>query len=276
MFKVILLDIDGTLTNSKKEITPKTREALINAEKEGSILVLASGRPYNGMVSFAKELEMDKYHGLIVCYNGAKVVDFTSGEVLFDQFISVEDIKELLEHLKKFECVPMLEKDDYVYVNDVFNSHIMLKGKSFNVLQYESRGNKFKLCEKEDLAEFCDFKVNKLLTYGEPEYMKEHWEEMAAPFKGRLNSMFTSDFYYAYTDMDIDKTKAIRSVLEPWIKPEDMIAFGDAQNDSTMVCYAGKGVAMGNAKDELKAVADFVTLSNEEDGIAYALEVLSK
>ena len=274
-YKVILLDIDGTLANSEKKINEDTRKALIKAQEDGIRLVLASGRPAQGLKYFAETLEMDKHHGLGVCCNGAKVIDFESGEVLFNQAISLADIKALLEHLKKFEVVPLLEKDDYVYVNDVFNSTIDYKGEDFNVLKYETRSNNYMLCEKADLAAFVDFEPNKLLTYGQPEYLKEHWEEMAAPFKGRLNSMFTADFYYEYTALDIDKTKAIRTVLEPLgYAPEEMIAFGDAQNDRSMIEYVGTGVAMGNASDELKYCCDMITLTNDEDGIARALELL--
>lgn len=270
--KVIIMDIDGTLVNDKKEITPKTKEVLLKAQEQGALLVLASGRPTSGLRKLAAELQMDKHHGLFVCFNGSKVIDCQSDEVLFNQAMSVEDSKAVLEHLKSFKARPMFDKGEYMYVNDVFDNYITYKGKPFNVMQYESRGNNYILCEKRDLAAFVDFEINKILTYGDPEYLQEHYQEMMAPFKDRLNCMFTGDFYFEYTAKGIDKAKALDSALIPMgYTKDEMIAFGDAQNDKTMIEYVGCGVAMANASDDLKAVADEITLSNNDDGIAESL-----
>ncbi|MEG0365274.1 MAG: Cof-type HAD-IIB family hydrolase [Coprobacillus sp.] len=271
--KVIIMDVDGTLTNSQKVVTPKTKEALLKAEKAGAILVLASGRPTSGLVDLAKELEMDKHHGLLVSYNGSKVIDCETNEVLFNQALSVEEGKAVLEHMKKFDKVrPMIDKDDYMYVNNVYDNYIQFNGAPFDVIQYESRGGKFKLCEKEDLVEFVDFELNKILTTSDPEYLQEHYKEMMEPFDGKLSCMFTGPFYFEFTAQGIDKAKALDTVLIPrGYKIEDMIAFGDGHNDASMVKYAGTGVAMANAVQDLKDIADDVTLSNDEDGIAVSL-----
>lgn len=100
---------------------------------------------------------------------------------------------------------------------------------------------------------------------------------MMEPFKESLNCMFTADFYFEFTAEGIDKAKALDTVLIPMgYKKEEMIAFGDGHNDISMVKYAGIGVAMDNAVQELKNAADEVTLSNEEDGIAYTLSKYMK
>lgn len=274
MKKVIIMDIDGTLYNSKKTITPKTKEVLLRAEEKGAILILASGRPTVGLYDIAKELEMNKYNGLLVSYNGSCVSSYKTGEILFNQTLSKEEVKAILTHLKKFPRVrPMPDKDGIMYVTDVFDCYITYNSEPFNVLQYESRGNKFKLCEVDDLAEFCDFELNKIITTADPEYLQEHHVAMAEPFKDTINSMFTGDFYYEYTAKGIDKAKALDTVLRPMgYTPEDMIAFGDGQNDISMMQYASVGVAMGNAHEKVKEIADEITLSNNEDGIAVTLE----
>ena len=229
--KVIIMDIDGTLVNDEKVITPLTKETLLKAQDKGVRLVLASGRPTSGLLKLAEELDMRNHHGLFVCFNGSKVVDCQSHETLYNHAISVEDSKAVLEHLKNFKARPMFDKDEYMYVNDVFDNTITYKGKPFNVMQYESRGNNYILCEKRDLAAFVDFEINKIL-----------------------------------------KAKALDSVLIPMgYKKEEMMAFGDAQNDKSMVEYVGLGVAMGNASDELKAVANEITDTNNNDGIAKAI-----
>lgn len=271
--KVIIMDVDGTLTNDKKVITPKTKEALMKAQAAGTILILASGRPTSGLLGLASELEMDKNHGLLVSYNGSKVVDCETGETLFNQALTVEEGKAVLEHMKKFDRVrPMIDKGEYMYVNNVYDNIIQWRGKPFDVIQYESRGGHYKLCEVDDLAAFVDYPLNKILTTSDPEYLQEHYQEMMKPFKDKLNCMFTGDFYFEFTAQGIDKAKALDTVLTPMgYKREEMIAFGDGHNDASIVKFAGTGVAMANAVQALKDIADEITLSNEEDGIAASL-----
>ena len=271
--KVIIMDVDGTLTNGKKVITPKTKEALMKAQEAGAILILASGRPTSGLIGLMKELEMDKHKGLLVSYNGSTVIDCETREVLFNQALSVEESKAVLEHMKKFDRVrPMIDKGEYMYVNNVYDNWITWKGKPFDVIQYESRGGKFKLCEIDDLAAFVDFPLNKILTTSDPEYLQEHYQEMMEPFKDTLSCMFTGDFYFEFTAQGIDKAKALDTVLTPMgYTRDEMIAFGDGHNDKSIVSFAGTGVAMANAVQALKDIADEITLSNEEDGIAESL-----
>ena len=272
-YKVIIMDVDGTLTNSEKIVTPKTKEALIKAEEKGIKLILASGRPTSGLVDLGKELEMDRYHGLFVCYNGSKVVDCQTMGTLFNQPLSVAEGKAVLEHMKKFDRVrPMIDKGEYMYVTNVYDNYINFNGKPFNVFEYESRGGKYKLCEVDDLAKFADFEINKILTTSDPEYLQANYQEMMAPFKDTLSCMFTGPFYFEFTAQGIDKAKALDAVFKPMgYKQEEMIAFGDGQNDASMVKYAGLGVAMANAVDELKEISQYITGSNDEDGIADAL-----
>ena len=270
--KVIIMDVDGTLTNSKKQISSKTKDILLNAQNNGVKLILASGRPVTGLIDFAKELEMDKHHGLLVAFNGSKVVDVQTSEVLFDETMSIEEGKAVLNHMKNFNVIPMIQKDDYMFVNNVYNCMIQAFGKEFNIIQYESRGGKYKLCEIDDLAQFVDYPLNKILVAGEADYLQENYKEMMEPFKNTLSCMFTAPFYFEYTAKGIDKAKALDTVLIPmgYLK-EEMIAFGDGQNDQSMIEYAGIGVAMQNAVDSLKEVADEITLPNDEDGIGHTL-----
>ncbi|MBC1636435.1 HAD family phosphatase [Listeria welshimeri] len=270
--QAIILDIDGTLLNDDKKISPETKKALITAQQNGVKLILASGRPTTGMHLYAEQLEMETYHGLLVSYNGAKVVDCQTKEELFNQTLTIAEGKAVLEHMKQFEVKVMIDKDDYMYVNNVYDCYIPYKGEEINIIQYESRGGNFKLCEKEDLAAFLDYRINKILTAGDPDYMQKNYQAMMAPFKNTLNCVFTADFYFEFTAKNIDKAKALDTVLTPMgIHAENIIAFGDGHNDITMVKYAGTGIAMDNAVPELKAVANSITLSNNKDGIAHVL-----
>ena len=273
--KAILLDIDGTLTNTQKVITPRTREALLAAQEKGVVLVLASGRTATGLSTYAADLDLANHGGVLVCYNGAKSLNCQTGEVYFEQALTVDQGKRVLEHMKSFDVAPVIDHGEYMYVNDVF---FRIPGQANYpecIIEYEGHSNNFLLCEKRDLAAFCDFPLNKILNAGEPGYLQEHWQEMAAPFEGELTAMFTAPVYFEFTPLGVDKVRAIKDTFDALgIDQSEVMSFGDAQNDLTMIEWARIGVAMGNAVDEVKAKADFVTLDNDSDGIAYALREL--
>ncbi len=273
--KLIFMDLDGTLLNSEKKISPKTHYALIAAQQEGAKLVLASGRPLPGILPLAKALQMDIYEGFLISFNGAQVMDCKTGQVLYNKTMTVEEGQAILQHVENFDVIPMVVKDDYTYVKNVFAGHLDLAGTDFNVIDYEAHSNGYKLCEVDNMAVFADFPLNKILLAGQPEYLDQHYQEISAPFGDEVNAMFTAPFYYEFTAKGIDKAKAIDTIFKPMgYQPEDMIAFGDGQNDATMVAYVGLGFAMENAVDMLKEIADKETKSNDQDGIAYALENL--
>ncbi len=274
MIKAILLDIDGTLTNSQKEITPKTRDALLAAQDKGVILVLASGRADVGLHRFADILDMKHHQGVFVAFNGAKSLNYETGEVYFEQAMTVDQGRRVLEHMKRFDVASVIDCGEFMYTNDAYFT-IERDGAPWNIVEYEAHNNGFLVCEQRDLAACVDWGINKILNAGEPAYLQEVWQEMYAPFEGELSAMFTAPFYYEFTPLGVDKSRALAETFTALgIDPSEVAAFGDAQNDQTMIEWAGCGVAMGNAVDEVKAVADYVTLSCDEDGIAAALEHL--
>ncbi|MDB1711763.1 Cof-type HAD-IIB family hydrolase [Enterococcus avium] len=271
--KAIVLDIDGTLLNTGKIISEKTKQALIAAQEKGIKVILASGRPTTGMLELAEQLEMTKYEGFLVSYNGARVTDCLTKKVLFNQAMSIETGRAILEHLKKFDVIPMIDKEDYLYVNDVYSGMLDLPDGAFNIIEYEARGGNFKLSEIDDLAAFATFPINKILIAAQPEYLQKIAPALHAPFDEIVTAAFSAPFYFEFTDKGIDKAKALNTVFpEMGIHSENIIAFGDGHNDRSIIEYAGIGVAMGNAVDALKEIADDVTLSCDEDGIAAGLE----
>lgn len=275
--KAIAMDIDGTLTNDEKVITPRTREKLLEVQDRGVKLILASGRPAQGLKRLAHELELDSHDGLLVCFNGACVIDAQTSDVLFDQPMPADELHRLLKHLKGFDVIPWITKDDRLYLEDSYRCMLTLPdGSQKNIVKYERDACDLRIHEVADLASVVDEgPVDKLLTAGNPDYMQAHFEEMYAPFKETLAGMFTADWYFEYTAPGIDKAHALEGALPKLgIDASEVAAFGDGQNDKSMLAWAGTGVAMANAVDETKAVAQMVTASNNEDGIAVALEKL--
>lgn len=267
--KLLIMDIDGTLVTNKKEISPATCKALIDLQNNGVRLALASGRPAKGMLRFARQLEMDKHHGLLISSNGAKAEEINTGKVLFEHALSVAEAQAVLEHLKAFNVRPMIEDGDYMQVNNVFDCMITTGGRKFNVIEYEAHSNGFLLKESSDLAKSVNFRPSKILTAGDEEYLKDHWKEIAEPFKETLDSVFTSPFYYEFTAKDTNKGSAIEALD---YEKDEIAAIGDAQNDLPMFRAAGTKIAMGNSVDVVKEAADFVTDTNENDGIAKWIE----
>lgn len=272
--KAIVIDIDGTLLNEKSLITPRTKEKLIQAQKQGIKLILASGRPTQGMLPYATELEIDKYEGFLVSYNGSSIYDVKTKKVLFNQGIPIELAHEILEHLQQFNVVPLVDQEDYMYVTNAFPDLDIFKPTGYlNIIHWESRAGNFKLQEVDDFSTVITEPANKILVSGEPDYLEEHHEAMRAPFKDEIVAAFSTPFYFEFTDQGIDKANALDKVLpQIGIEPENIISFGDGQNDLSIIKYAGVGVAMGNAVPEILEIADETTKTNIEDGIAEFLD----
>lgn len=271
--KAIALDIDGTLTNDAKVVTPRTKEALLAAQRSGIRLILSSGRPVQGLRAIAAELELQDNGGLLVAFNGACVIDAQTDEVLFDQPMEERALRALVGHMRDFDVIPWITEGKYLYVERGCRHTIMYRDAPFDIVDYERRMCDLELVEVDDLLEVCSRPQDKLLCASEPEYLQAHWRAMHEPFTDTLSGMFTADFYFEFMAPGINKGNALAGSLPKiGIDASEVIAFGDAQNDISMLEWAGIGVAMGNATDAAKAAADEVTASNNEDGIALALD----
>lgn len=162
--KAIVLDIDGTLTNDAKVVTPLTREALMRAQEAGVRVILASGRPVQGLRALAHELDLDRYHGMLVAFNGAHVVDAETDEVLYEQPMAVEDMHDLIAHLRNFDVITWVTDGPYLYVEDAFRCDITFKGAPFNIVKYERDACDLMIREVRDLTEVCEKPQDKILT----------------------------------------------------------------------------------------------------------------
>lgn len=271
---IIVTDIDGTLLNASKEISKKTRETLIKWQEDGNLLILASGRPMTSMFQYAYELRMDAFNGLLISSNGACVVDVNSKEILWERCINQVEAAKLLDHLEHFDVIPMIAMDDTMYVNNVFNNSISFMNQDINIIQYEARGGGYKLREIEHLKDALAKPLYKILIAGDPKYLVENVEALSKPFEDTLTSMFTAPFYYEFTDKGVDKAKALDYIIEKYHLHQSVtLAFGDGENDISLLKRCTHAIAMSNAVDSLKDVSTFISLSHDEDGIAHALDL---
>ena len=262
-FRIIALDLDGTLTNHDKVVTPRTRQALIQAQDDGTVIVLASGRPTYGIVPVAECLEMEKRGGYILSYNGGNIVNAKTGEKLFSQVLPDHVIPQLYEYAKEHghallgyagnEIITEMPDDAYV--------------------KEESRINKMNIRKVENLLDAVEPHPTKLLMTGDPADMLKAEEELVNLLGEKMDIFRSAPFFLELVPKGIDKAQSLLRLLDKInLTPADMIAFGDGYNDLSMLKLAGMGVAMENAAPEVRAEADYVTLSNEEDGVAAALD----
>ncbi|MDY3005738.1 Cof-type HAD-IIB family hydrolase [Anaerococcus porci] len=264
MKKIIAVDIDGTLLDSNRQISQRTKEALIKAQKLGHIVVIASGRDPFGVFPFAKKLEFDKYNGLLSNFNGGRITNFQTKEVLINHALDIELSKEILKFSED-----NIDMGYIIYTDDgiITNSH------DTYVLD--------EVCEKafttykviKNLADTLDFPINKIMFSQDPALIDKDAEKLKDKFFDKTTQVKSTPYYYEIMPKGIDKGRSLLEIANYYnMDMKDVIAFGDEENDLTMIEMAGVGVVMENGTDEIKKIANFVTKSNDEDGIAYYLE----
>ncbi|MGN1005428.1 MAG: Cof-type HAD-IIB family hydrolase [Aristaeellaceae bacterium] len=264
-YKLIAMDLDGTLNNDEKKITPRTREALMAAQSAGIRLALASARPSPGLRKERDALCMRENGGVLMAYNGGRIVDAATDRVLFETCMPLEAAQEVLRALEKLPVTPILDDGRQFYVTD----------RNGYKVDYECHNNNMSCVEVENLAEFLQFAPVKILMSVDPAAIAGVQAQIAQLLPAELAVVQTAAFYLEVIPRAIDKGRGLVQICRALgLRPAEVIAFGDAENDIPMLRTAGVGVAMGNADAAVKAAADRVTRSNNEDGIAAALEEL--
>ena len=262
-YKLLVLDIDGTLTNSEKKITPKTKKALIKAQQKGVKLVIASGRPTCGIEPLAKELELEKFGGYILSFNGAKIIDCKTNEIMYEKTIPVDILPKIYDVLEEND-VNMLTYEENVIITDNPND---------KYVQTESRINKMEVKKISSFKKYLNSPVTKFLMVADGEYLSSVEPIVKNKIGKELNVYRSEPFFLEIMPKNIDKAFSLGHLLKKLeLSKEEMIACGDGFNDKSMIDYAGLGVAMENAQDEVKKVANHITLSNDNDGIAKVVE----
>lgn len=267
VIKAIALDLDGTLLTEEKKITRKVRDTLEKASELGVEILIATGRSYAALPVDVCELPYIHY---MVTSNGAKVYHFPGKELMMETYILPKQVEQLKDLIRELELDAEVFFDGQGYMNKEYHERI-LSGKTNRDIEYIRNTRK----TTEDVCTILEKEIEKIEnicfyfnTMEEKERCVQRVRQMddltiASVFE--LNLEIGSKY--------ADKMKGIRYVLDYLhISSEELLAIGDGENDIDMLKYAGTGVAMGNARDSLKEVADDVTRTNEEDGVADAIE----
>ena len=266
-YRIIALDLDGTLTNSEKIITEKTKQRLMDFQRNGGKVILASGRPTMGIVPHAESLCLKDFGGYILAFNGGCVIDCSTGKTMFSQTLPNSVIPEIAGIIKDYPVGINTYEGKYILAGNQVNSYTEL----------EAKINGMEIKYVEDLPGYVNFDVNKCLLQGEPEVIAELEKLLSEKYKGKLGVFRSESFFLEIVPSGVDKALSIDKLLKmTGIKTDECIACGDGFNDISMIKYAGLGVAMSNAKQPVKDAADYITLSNDEDGIAHLLKRISR
>ena len=285
MYKLMAIDLDGTLLNSLGEVSEETRLALKKAKEQGTEIVLASGRPISSTESLAIELGVDNF---LISGNGAAVYDIKNQKILYDRFLSKEQVLNIAK---------MCEENSFFY-NVYTEDEVIASSLNYNVLFYHKENVK-KIEERrthinvvQNIAEYIEQsgkeKFLKITVCDESQFifnsiMKRLKAidgidvlEVAYMSKKKIKSGTEDiDIQYYYTEItneNVNKWTAIEFLLDKLnITKEEVIAIGDNVNDKEMIEEAGLGVVMGNSNPKMKEIADKIVADNNSEGVLEAI-----
>ena len=265
-YKLLVLDVDGTLLNDEREISKRTLAALLKVQQMGVRLVLASGRPTYGLMPLAKTLELGNYGGFVLSYNGCQIIKAQNGEILFERRINPEMLPYLEKKARKNGFAIFTYHDDTLITDSPDNEYI----------KNEALLNNLKIIREDEFSTAIDFAPCKCMLVSDKEKaligLEQHWEKRLA---GTLDAFRSEPYFLEVVPCGVNKANTLGALLEHLgVTREEVIAVGDGVCDVTMLQLAGMGVAMGHSQDSVKVCADYVTASNEEDGVALAVEKL--
>lgn len=286
MYKLVAVDLDGTLLNSYGEVSEKNRQSIKRALEKNVEIVLSSGRPIMSVKNLANELGCNNY---IICGNGAILYDIQKEEIIYDKF---------LEKNKVLQIIKICEENSIYY--NVYTTHtILTKSLNYNVLFYnkenvnkpENRKTNITVIddiynyveEREDESylkiTICD---NDKIIFGSIIRKLRNIKDVDVLDVAHMSRKMIKDgtknvpieyYYTEITNTDVDKWNAIQKLIEKLnISKEEVIAIGDNINDKKMVENAGLGIIMENSAPYIKEIADIIVKDNDNDGISEAIE----
>ncbi len=266
MYKLVAIDIDGTLITDKKEVTPRTITTIKEATKKGIKVIICSGRSFYRLEKYVEEVGLKKENQCTICFNGGMIIENTTKNLIYSHPLDNKEVKELIQLGKSLELPMMIYAKDTHYTekvpdiikqNDKNMEELNLKVMKFDEINFHKEENYiYKIC-------FID----------KPEIIREKRKEIPKDIMQKYEITSSVPEYIEIVPKGIKKSEGIKAVMQIYgIKQKDVMAIGDGENDVEMLKFAGLGVAMENASDYVKGFADVVTTSNNDDGVANAIE----
>jgi len=261
-YKLIASDVDGTLVNDDLELSERTKNAIIKTEEAGVLFVAATGRPFSNVQIVNNLLSKDMP---FIVFNGAAAHMGKSGKLLFEKFLDFDLAIEAFNIGQKLGVPQIIWTGPRLWANRTCDETIY----------YSKLSHGMEMTITTDLAAIRDEVkgVSKVLWIEPPDIVKKHSVEMNSHFGGRLKCVSSMPHFLEFISNDAGKGAALAEIGRLFgVDRSEMISIGDGFNDVCMLEYAGFSVAVDNAPDGVKAVCDYVTSSNNDDGVAEVIE----
>ena len=263
-YKAVFLDMDGTLLHSDHSVSESTIRTIRTLTGKGIWVILVSARPLNAVLPAFQEIGIPESYPIITL-NGSYIVE--KEQPIFQATIDLPTVVAVAEQVRPFKATIAyyLQREWYSEVNDAWTEHEQ------KIMDVKIKVGPLAGLVKEWAAR--NIAPNKMMVMGEPPAIGEIQKHLRSLYDGRLNIYPSKPTYLEVMDSQGSKSNAVRFISQRLkLDRSEIIAMGDNYNDIEMIKYAGMGVAMGNAPDEIKADADYVTDTNNNDGVRKALE----
>ncbi|AUU22505.1 sugar-phosphatase [Aeromonas caviae] len=263
MYKLIALDMDGTLLTPEGRISPRTQAAIAAARARGVTVVLASGRPLEGMTAALNELGLTGQDDYVICYNGALVQQVSEQRIIRSQLLTGSDAR----------AIAHLACELGVNIHGFSVRQGLISPKISPYTEHESRliGQPINLVDFATLPD--DEQIMKVMMIDPEPLLSRAIAQLPAELHERYTVVRSAPYFLEFMNKRSNKGTGVAALAEHLgLDASQVIAVGDAGNDHHMIAYAGLGVAMGNATDEIKALAQHTTGRNDEDGVAQVIE----
>ena len=263
-YKLIAIDMDGTLLNSKGIVSDRTRQAIYDASKKGVYVVLATGRILKSAINHSMELNLNKP---IISSNGAIIVD-ENKNIIYEKPMKLEAVEKVIKLGQSESIYYHFYNEDSFYANTYIEEVLNF----YNTEESKKNGREIKVNIFHDIDDINGVNVYKFLFLDDS---RSKLDSLKEKLMGVEDISVCSSWgnNLEVMDMEVSKGNSLEYLCKKLnILPENVIAIGDNENDISMIQYAGLGVAMGNGVEKIKSVADLIGKTNDEDGVAKIIE----
>lgn len=265
MYKLIASDLDGTLVTDDKNLTDRTIEDVKKALKKNIKIMISSARAFYRLERYIDELDLMREGQYTICFNGAMIIENITGKVLYSKNLDKHEVNGLISLGKQLNIPIMLysksahraEAIPEVIQKNKNSKGMNLEIKNFNEIDFDKEENY----------------IYKIVFMDKPEKIIEIRKKLPKEIIDKYEVTSSVPEYIEFVKKGIKKSEAIKFIMDKCkIKQEEVIAIGDGENDVEMLRFAGLGVAMDNADNYVKENADYITTSNNDDGVGKVIE----
>lgn len=266
MIKLITIDVDGTLVTPFKRLTQKNKDAIKRARDAGVHIALASGRPYSGMGPLVKELGLTEPGNFTICQNGSYIFDNEKADVISGTYQNPTDLRIIDDLVKDFDVqISAMDHQSFYTRHKKPNWYTKIDAKISNL--------PLQIISYDDFP--SDKTFGRILILGRPSQVGKIWKNMPKDLRDNYYAVKTAPTLIEVMNPKTNKGYAIKVMADDLgIDQSEIMSIGNERNDIPMLEQAGFAVAMANAVDELKIHADFITKSNLQSGVGYAIDKL--